>query len=160
MKSLHRLALSLTAAGPAFRLLAPVAIVSRFMDAVDVEIAGCPISARSVPASNTDACGACPYNVVFPGQPRIGCSTRTPIDVFDGARAHLLIRDPKLCAELERLCRAGATEVGDAKTREWLALAEAWFATAETDDEREVASVAARFARAAIDRGVRVSILG
>ncbi|MBI2378929.1 MAG: hypothetical protein HYV07_33350 [Deltaproteobacteria bacterium] len=138
-----------------------MAIVSRFTDPVQLEIAHCPLARSVIPSEDTGACAGCTFNVVFPGEPRIGCSTRTPIDVYDAAVAALASSDARLSDELSILCRNAHTlAADDPRVGRWLSLGEAWYAIAKTDEERELSSVIARFAQKSTDRGVGVVILG
>lgn len=98
----------------------------------------------------------------------MGCAASTPVEVFERASDGLRRRDPALAGELELLRRdAPANGEDAARAARWIALAEAWYAclgdvaeaAAHSEEEEEVAMIAARFARAALSDGLRVEIL-
>jgi hypothetical protein len=141
-----------------------MAWISRFVaeDAHFEEVPGCPLrGARTGHATATDveserACARCRYNVCAPGEPRIGCSVRTPHIVVEAARARARLKDPSLIDDLQAL-RSGADVVTAVTVPPWQRLGERWLAVARTADRElghdvaglELASVILRFAAAA-----------
>ena len=144
-----------------------MAHLTRFTDFERIRrnVAGCPL-ATVPPSDDESACARCPYNVVAPGEPTIGCQVRLPNDIIDAALAGLKARAPVLAEELEALLASARDltgEAGDPAPGRWMALAEAWYESIEegpsASAEREVAMVIARFARAARERSEAVLLL-
>ena len=52
------------------------------------EVPGCPLEE---PARHHDesSCASCPFNVVSPGRPRVGCVLVTSVAIYEQALAHL-----------------------------------------------------------------------
>jgi len=127
-----------------------MAFTSRFADesTLHQSVPRCPL-AQLPPSDDEGACAGCRYNVVASGVAQIGCHVRTPAEVMARALQHLDEHAPLLSSELSALrVEFAATPVdADGATR-FAAVAEKWLALAVTDEEREVASVIFRFARA------------
>lgn len=116
---------------------------SRFLneDAHFAEVPGCPLRGvreGASPSSSEQACARCGYNVVFTGEPQIGCHLRTPDDVVTRARS---AAGPSPAGRFGDL-RAATTLDRHA----WQALGAELLAI-DDDDAREVGSVILRFAR-------------
>src|SRR5262249_13544692 len=107
----------------------------------------------------------CPYNVVAPKKPRVGCIIATPAAEAEHALSVLAATCPKdqeaLAAILER-SRSRGDEEG--LSREDLlavhALASRWWKRVSSDRaERQVAAIVLRFAELGVDLGEPVRIL-
>jgi len=80
-----------------------MAIVSGFVrEERTKEIAGCPLGPF---ASKDDesSCTSCPYNVLNPGQPRMGCALNTPALVYKRCLAHLKLISKDVHDEFTRM---------------------------------------------------------
>lgn len=55
---------------------------------VRARVPGCPM-AQTPPGAALDACTRCPYNLVAPGTPRVGCVAKVPADVIGRAKQAL-----------------------------------------------------------------------
>jgi hypothetical protein len=136
-------------------------------------VPACPLGPQGTAVAQGEppetACALCPFNLLAPGAPRIGCEVLTPLPLVAEARAGLAVRDSALAAELAALFAAPRVTSGradDALAVRLLALAESWYervgaeTTAAAEAERELARLIARFARASLTHAEPVEILG
>lgn len=148
---------------------------TRFVDVSRVHrrVAACPLGPQASAPSQGEpaetACALCPFNLLAPGAPHIGCEVLTPLSLVAEARVGLEARDGALAAELAALFAAPRVTSGradDALAARLLAFAESWYEKVAADDsagaesERELARLIARFARASLTHAEPVEILG
>jgi hypothetical protein len=135
--------------------------LTRFADfeRLRARVRGCPLA--SLEGGSERTCASCPYNLIAPGQPTIGCETRTPAPVLSRALTALEGRDASLAAQLHRLQQEPRLD-DPARAASLQRSAEVWFTRSEGADaesEREVAAIVARFARAVVELGEPVEVL-
>ena len=134
-----------------------MAAVCRFSDedAVRERRPGCPL--QQVPASSDEsACGGCPWNAGWPGEPSIGCRISVPGAVWRAATLQLQAADPALFAEVQAL--RGRDLVDGDLLRASVVLAR-WLSLPDVNAEAvEAARTARAFLRAAERTGTAIRL--
>ena len=141
-----------------------MAILSRFVrDSRFEEIAGCPLSSRG--AEDESSCSACSYNVINPGQPRLGCVSSTGLGSYTRAMQRLQATSGEDHAQLEAILEAqrhSGKDVGlePAQLQDVLRIAQKWWGNLGGDSEEQRLVLALlQFARAALESREPVRIL-
>ena len=140
-----------------------MSIISRFVrDDRFAEIDGCPMGSQ--PAADETACASCPYNVLGPGQPRVGCALSTPFAGYERALQHLAkisgADHTRLVSILEAERRTGERDgLGPAELTALRDIARRWQGLVSNDEaERHLVTAMLRFSEAGL-RGEPVRIL-
>lgn len=127
-----------------------------------LEIPGCPLRGAS---DDETACASCRFNVLDPGQARVGCVLETKFADYQSALAHLERIDPAAHRRVREILER-QTHVPESagltpdEAAELSSVAERWARLAPSrPEERDIVSAMYRFCTGSLELGEPVRIL-
>ena len=128
------------------------------------EIAGCPLVPKP-DGRDESSCVKCPYNVLSPGHPRMGCVLSTPAATYDRCMSHLESVSSNDCNELRAILKAErktgrTTGLDPTQVERVRTIAERWWPLVGNDKtEQQVVTAMMRFCDASRARREPIRIL-